>query len=127
MIEEANIIFVDSREFAFQIFAEETHQEIHFGLGAAPIFEREGVESEARELEAGAGFDDFAGGFYSGAVSGDAREMTALRPAAVAVHDDGEVLGEALEIKFIEKLRFFAVGGFEKFAGFHSVSLEDRQ
>ena len=44
--------------------------------------------------------------------------MAALRPAAVAVHDDGEVLGESLEIKFIEKLRFFAVGGFEKFAAF---------
>ena len=96
-------------------------------MGAAPIFEREGVESEARKLQAGAGFDDLAGGFHSGAVSGDAREMAALGPAAVAVHDDGEVLGEALEVKFIEKVRFLAVGGFEKFAGFHSVWLEDRQ
>jgi hypothetical protein len=38
--------------------------------------------------------------------------MTALRPAAVTVHDDGQVLGQLLEINFIEKVRFFAVGGF---------------
>ena len=101
---------MDGGKFAFQIFAEQAHQEIHFGLGAAPVFEREGVEGEARQLQARAGFDDFARGFYSGAVSGDARQVAALRPAAVAVHDDGEVLGQALQVQFIEKLRFVAVG-----------------
>ena len=48
---------------------------------------------EAWEFQAGAGFDDFAGGFYSGAVAGYAGEMAALGPAAVAVHDYGQVLG----------------------------------
>ena len=90
-------------------------------------FRARSVEREAWQLQTRAGFDDFARGFYSGAVSCNARQVAALRPAAVAVHDDGEVLGQALQVNFIEKLRFGAVGGFEKFAGFHSVSLEDRQ
>jgi len=81
-------------------------------LGAAPVFEREGIEREARELEARARFDDFAGGFYSGAMAGYAGEMAALGPAAVAVHDDGEMLGQLLEINSVEKFCFFAVGGF---------------
>ena len=80
------------------------------------------------QLRARAGFDDFARGLYSGAVSCDARQVTALRPAAVAVHDDGEVLGQALQVKFIREAPLQArLAGFEKFAGFHSVSLEDRQ
>jgi hypothetical protein len=60
-------------------------------------------------------------------MSRDAGQMATLRPPAVAVHDDGQVFGQLPEINFIEKLRFFAVGGFQKFACFHSVSLEDRQ
>jgi len=39
-------------------------------------------------------------------------QMATLRPPAVAVHDDGQVFGQLPEINFIEKLRFFAVGGF---------------
>ena len=63
MTQQANVVLVDVGKFAFQIFAEQAHQEIDFGLGAAPIFQGEGVEREARELQAGAGFDDVARGF----------------------------------------------------------------
>jgi hypothetical protein len=45
-------------------------------------------------------------------VAGYAGEMAALGPAAVAVHDDGEMLGQLLEINSVEKFCFFAVGGF---------------
>jgi hypothetical protein len=51
-------------------------------------------------------------------------QMAALRPPAIAVHDDGEVLRKAFEIQFSEKLRFLAIGRFKKFAGFHRTLLE---
>ena len=37
-------------KLAFQIFAQQAHQEIHFGLRAAPVFQREGVEREAGDV-----------------------------------------------------------------------------
>ena len=111
MTSEADIIFVDGGQFAFQVFAQQAHQKIDFGLRAAPVFQREGVEGEARELQACAGFDDFAGGFHSGAMAGDARQMALLRPAAVAVHDDGDVLRQMFQVEFIEKGGFVLIGG----------------
>jgi hypothetical protein len=93
------------------------HEEFDFGFGAAPVFDGEGVEGESFDVEAGAGFDGGAGGLCTGAVSGDAREMTLLRPATVAVHDDGDVAGEAGEVEGLEETGFFGgdwAEGFER-------------
>jgi hypothetical protein len=49
----------------------------------------------------------------------DARQMAALRPAAVAIHDDGEMLRQPLGIQFVEIFRFFAGRVLEKFCRFH--------
>jgi hypothetical protein len=53
-------------------------------------------------VEASASLDGHAGGLRAGAVSGDAGEMALLGPAAVAIHDDGDVAREAGEIEFFE-------------------------
>ena len=45
--------------------------------------------------------------------------MPSFGPAAVAVHDDGDVVGETLGIEFVEKLRFLAVGRLPKVGCFH--------
>ena len=46
--QQANIIFCGWRGVSRFDLAEEAHEEVNFRLGAAPIFEREGVEGEAR-------------------------------------------------------------------------------
>ena len=48
--QQADIVAVDRREFLFQIFAKQAHQEIDFGLRAAPVFQREGVERQRWKL-----------------------------------------------------------------------------
>ena len=93
---EFNVVFVDGREFAGKIFTEETHQEIHFGLGAAPIFQGKRVQRQAGQFQAGAAFDDLASGLHAGAMPRDAREMAALRPSSIAIHDHGDMLGQTL-------------------------------
>ena len=113
--QEANIVLLHGGEFALQVFAQKAHQKFHFGLRAAPVFQRKGVQGEARDMQARASLDDDARGLHSGAVAGNARQMAALRPAAVAIHDDGEVLRQALGIEFLEKFRFFAVRVLQKF------------
>ena len=62
--QQADIVFVEERQFAFQVFAEESHEEFDFGFGAAPVFEREGVESEAWKCRRAQVSMMFAGGFY---------------------------------------------------------------
>ena len=54
---------------------------------------------------------------------GDARQMAPLRPAAVAIHDDGDVLREPVRIKFTEQPLFFEVRGFERFRCFTRLFL----
>ena len=64
-------------------------------FGRVPVFGGKGIERE--ELDAGflAGFDAFADGLGAGAVAGDARQAAVLGPAAVAIHDDGDVAWRA--------------------------------
>ena len=66
-----------------------------------------------------AGFNHHAGGFYAGAMAGDPRQMAALRPAAVPVHDCRDVLGKPVGIQLFEKRSFFGIRGFERFKLFH--------
>jgi hypothetical protein len=42
-------------------------------------------------------------------VASDARQVAALGPAAVAVHDDSYVFGELSRVQLAENLSFFAV------------------
>jgi hypothetical protein len=42
-------------------------------------------------------------------VAGDARQVPFPRPAAVAVHDDGDVFGEPCRIKPFEYFSFLAI------------------
>jgi len=59
------------------------------------------------------GIDNDPSRFHSGAVTGHARQVPALRPAAVAVHDDGDVPRQPLRIEVFQQARFYAAGRFE--------------
>ncbi len=65
-------------------------------LGAAEVvFERERVEGQPGEVDAGGGFDDELHAFGALLMAEEAFEGALARPAAVAVHDDGDVLRDA--------------------------------
>jgi hypothetical protein len=51
----------------------------------------------------------------------DARQMTPLRPAAVSIHDDGNMLREAVRIQVQEQTLFRKVRSFERFRRFHAI------
>lgn len=111
----ADFVFLEERHLLADVFAKKGHEEFDFGLGAAPVFDREGVESERFDVEASTGFDGGAGGLRAGAMTGDAREMTLLGPASVAVHDDGNVARKALEVEFCEETRLLGGDRTERF------------
>ena len=90
----ADVVVVHALDVADEVAPEELHEEADLGLGAAEIvFEREGVESEPGKVDAGGGLDDELDGFGALLVAEEALQGALAGPAAIAVHDDGDVLG----------------------------------
>ena len=96
----ADVVVVHALDVADEVGLEQLHEEADLGLGAAEIvFEREGVEGEPGKVDAGGGLDDVLDGFGALLVAEEALEGALAGPAAVAVHDDGDVLGDARGIE----------------------------
>ena len=92
----ADVVVVHALDVGDEVALEELHEEVDFGLGAAQIvFEREGVEGEPGQVDARGGLDDELDGLGALLVAEEALEGALAGPAAVAVHDDGDVLGDA--------------------------------
>ena len=49
------------------------------------------------------------------------RQVAALRPAAVSIHDHSNMLREPVRIQFMEQPVFFEARGFERFRYFHAI------
>src|SRR5207247_255199 len=77
----------------------------------APVLRREGVEREEPEPERVGRAHDAARRLDALAVTGDPRQPAAGRPSPVAVHDDGDVLGNGLGADGFEQRRFAVARG----------------
>ena len=96
----ADVVGVHALDVGDEVALEELHEEADLGLGAAQIvFEREGVEGDPGDVDARGGFDDVLDGFGALLMAEEALEGALAGPAAVAVHDDGDVLREAREVE----------------------------
>jgi len=109
----ADVVALDERHFFADIFTQELHQEISFDFGAAPVLNGKSVQRQSFDVEPRASFNGGAGGLGAVAVAGDSRKMAALRPAAVAVHDDRHVAWHAGKIKLPEQFGLFHAQGTE--------------
>ena len=89
---ETHVIFIQLRRFGFEIVDEIFHQRVHFVLRAVPILGGKSVEREIFDAEFAGGADDDARRFRALPMPLDARQPALLRPTAVAVHDDRDVL-----------------------------------
>src|SRR5262249_23662505 len=63
----------------------------HFLLRSTPVLARESEDREVLHAFADARLHDLAHGLHAFPVAADARQEPLLRPAPVAVHDDGDV------------------------------------
>src|SRR5262249_3215775 len=108
---EADIVFVNGGQFPLQVFAEQPHQELDFGLRAARVPAGEDGGSETGKFQASGSLDCLASRFNTPLVARSARQTTPLSPAAVTIHDDRNVARKAVSIDFFEKLGFLPGGG----------------
>ena len=58
-VADADVVVHHALDVVFQVAPEQAHEEVDFGAGAAEaVLQREGVESEPRQADAGGGFRD---------------------------------------------------------------------
>src|SRR5262249_1697233 len=95
---EADVLLHDLLPLLDQVLFEERHEEVELGLRALPVLAAETVERELPDPEPAALLDGRAHADHAARVPFDARQPPLPRPAAVAVHDDGDVRGELLPI-----------------------------
>ena len=89
---EPNIFFHQLRRFLLQETFEQPHQREDFGLRPLPVFGRKGVEREVLDLQARRSLRRMRAPLRRPVscplIRGKPR---VLRPATVAIHDDGDV------------------------------------
>ena len=95
---QADLLAHHLGQFEAQVSAQQAPQHFDFGARTLPVLDRKGVQRERLDAHLRAGFDHGAHRTHAGLVSGDAQQAAAAGPAPVAVHDDGDVRGQALGI-----------------------------
>jgi hypothetical protein len=92
------------------------HEGIHFGSGPFPVLYAERIQRQGFDAEIDAVQGDSLDRSCAPAVSLDARQRSLLRPAAVAVHDDGQMA------RYLFGCQSKTLGGFVEFLfkGLHS-------
>ena len=79
-----------------QIVAQEPHQAGHLRRGAQPVVGRKREKGQGGDAEIGRHARDTAHGFGARPMAGGARQALVFGPAAIAIHDDGEVQAGAI-------------------------------
>jgi hypothetical protein len=92
--DEAHVVVHQRRSLVDKEALEQPHQEVDLRARTLPVFDRERVERQALDAHARALGRDLAHRADAFAVAEHAPQAARLRPTAVAVHDDGDVLGE---------------------------------
>ena len=99
-VADADVVVHHALQVALEVALEQAHEEADLGAGAAQIvFKREGVEREPGQADAGGGLRDQLHALGALLVAEEALERALAGPAAVAVHDDGDVLGQPLGLQ----------------------------
>ena len=98
-IADTHVVVHHALQVALEVGLEQAHEEADLGAGTAQIvFQGEGVKSEPGQADARGGFGDQLHAFGALLVAEEALERSLSGPAAVAVHDDGHVLGQPLRL-----------------------------
>ena len=97
---DADVVVHHALEVGLKVGLEQAHEEVDLGAGAAEVvFQRKGVEGEPGQADARGGFGDQLHAVGALLVAQEALERAVAGPAAIAVHDDGHMLGQALGLE----------------------------
>ena len=100
---QAHVLLVEQRQLVHERGREEVHEQIDLVLRPLPVLSRERVDGQHVKAEADARRDRLAQRVDAGDMALAAVEPAGSGPAAVAVHDDRDVLGHAGHVHVIER------------------------
>ena len=95
---EPDVVGQQRLQLGAQVPLQQHHQRADLGGGAFPVLDRERVQRQHLDAETRGGLDRVANSVDAGAVPFDARKVALRGPPAVAVHDDGDVRRQPIEI-----------------------------
>ena len=99
-VADAHVVVHHALQIALQVALEQAHEEADLGAGPAQIvLERKGVKRQPGQADARGGFSHQLHALGALLVAEEPLERAAAGPAAVAVHDDGHMLGQALGLQ----------------------------
>src|SRR5262249_47286543 len=104
---EAYIVAHQFGKLKAEIEAEQAPERLHLASRALPVFGGKSVESKSADPHSNAGFDDCSNGRDTRLMPRNSRQAAPPRPAAVTVHDDGDVTGNSGGIDFSRQRIFF--------------------
>ena len=99
-VADAHVVVHHALHVALEVALQQPHQEVDFGAGPAQVvLQRKGVERQPGQADARGGFRDQLHALRALLVAQKALQRAVPRPAAIAVHDDGHMLGQALGLQ----------------------------
>ena len=99
-VAHAHVIVHHALEIGLKIGLEQAHEEVDLGTGAAQVvFEGKSIERKPGKADAGSGFSDQLDALGALLVAEEPLERAVTGPAAIAIHDDGHVLRQALGLE----------------------------
>jgi len=100
---KTDVVGEECVQLGAQVALQQPHECPDLGGRALPVLDRKGVQGKDVYSEAGTGLDRIANRVDTGAMALDARQMTLRSPSPVAVHDDGDMRREPLEMQLIHE------------------------
>ena len=99
-VANADIVVHHALHVALEIALQQPHQEVDFGTRATQVvLERESIQRQPRQPDARSRLRHQLHAFGALLMSQKALQRPVPGPAAVAIHDDGDVLGQALRLE----------------------------
>jgi hypothetical protein len=103
------------------------HQRADFSCRALPVLHGERVQSQDPDAEAGGGLNGVAHGVDARTMTLDARQVALRGPPPVAVHDDGDVFRQTIEVDLADErlVRMACRNPRQEFLAGHLVDRSD--
>jgi len=109
-LDETDVLSTNLVGFAIEISGVEVHQGGDLVGRSLPVVERERVERQALDTQVATFFNDGPNNRCAVAMAKDARESAVQGPSTVAIHNDGDVAGNASGVNIGETTDRIGVG-----------------